>query len=179
MPPRSKIDQLPESVKAELDRRLIGDGFRNYVELAAWLTERGHAIGKSAVGAYGQTLQRRLDAIRASTEAAKLIAEAAPDDADERSNAIISLVQTEIFESLLALQEAEEVADPAERVAILGKAAKNIASLTSASVRRNKWAAEVKAKVKEAAEDVKKIASQAGISEEAMAAIDARIAGIV
>lgn len=178
MPPRSKIEQLPDDLRAELDRKLIEDGFRNYVELAQWLTDRGHAIGKSAVGAYGQALQRRLDAIRASTEAARLIAQAAPDDADERSNAIISLVQTEIFESLLALQDAAEESDPAERVAILGKAAKNIATLTRASVARNKWAQEVKVKVDAAAAEVKKIATEAGVSQEAMAAIDARIMGI-
>src|SRR5262245_53058081 len=123
MPPRSKIEQLPEDLKAELRRRLIEDGFGGYVKHAAWLKESGHPIGKSAVGVYGQSLQRKLDAICASTEAARLIAQAAPDDADERSNAIISLVQTEIFESLLALQEAAEESDPAERVAILGKAA--------------------------------------------------------
>ena len=179
MPPRSKIEQLPDEVRAELNRRLIDTGFSGYVELAEWLTERGHAIGKSAVGVYGQNLQRRLDAIRASTEAARLIAMAAPDDADERSNAIISLVQTEIFESLLALQEASDEENPAKRVEILGKAAKNIATLTRASVARNKWALEVKKKVEEAVADVQKIASQAGISEETMAAIDRRIMGIV
>lgn len=178
MPPRSKIEQFPDEIRAALDRKLIEGGFSNYVDLAGWLTDQGYVIGKSAVGVYGLSLQRRLDAIRASTEAARLIAQAAPDDADERSNAIISLVQTEIFESLLALQEASEEADPAERVAILGKAAKNIAALTSASVRRNKWASEVKAKVDAAATDIKKIASEAGVSEEAMAAIDARIMGI-
>lgn len=178
MPPRSKIEQLPDNVRAELDRKLLERGFSGYEELAAWLTEHGHAIGKSAVGVYGQGLQRRVAAIRASTDAAKLIAEAAPDDADERSNAIISLIQTDIFESLLALQEAEEETDPAKRVAILGLAAKNIASLTRASVARNKWASELKQKVNAALEEVKKIGTQAGISQETMAAIDARILGI-
>lgn len=179
MPPRSKIDQLPDELRAELDRRLIDGGFSGYVALADWLTAAGFEIGKSAVGAYGQRMQRKLDAIRASTEAARLISQAAPDDADERSNAIISLVQTEIFESLLALQDATDEEDPAERVAILGKAAKNIAALTRASVARNKWATEVRQKVDAAAAEVKKIASLAGVSEETMAAIDARIMGIV
>lgn len=178
MPPRSKIDQLPEDIKGELNTKLIDGGFANYVELAEWLTERGHAIGKSAVGVYGQNLQRRLNAIKASTDAARLIAQAAPDDADERSNAIISLVQTEIFESLLALQEATDESDPAERVAILGKAAKNIASLTRASVARNKWATEIKAKVDEAVAEVKQIGSKAGVSEETLRAINDRIMGI-
>lgn len=180
MPPPSKIDLLDEETRRGLEERIVANGFGGYVALADWLSERGYSIGKSAVGAYGQKLERRLAAIKTSTEAARLIASAAPDDADERSNAIISLVQTEIFESLLALQDAtDEDTDPAERVAILGKAAKNIATLTRASVARNKWAMEARAKLDAAVADVRKLAAGAGVSEETLAAIDARLQGVV
>lgn len=156
MPAPSKIDLLDDPVRRELDARIIANGFGGYVALSEWLAERGYSIGKSAVGAYGQRLERRLGAIRASTEAARMIAAAAPDDADERSAAIISLVQTEIFESLLALQDATDEADPAKRVEILGKAAKNIATLTRASVTRNKWAAEVRQRIATALDALKR-----------------------
>lgn len=179
MPPPSKIELLDEETRRALDEKIIANGFGGYVALSDWLAEKGYSIGKSAVGAYGQTLERRLAAIKTSTEAAKLIAAAAPDDADERSNAIISLIQTEIFEGLLALQEAEEETNPAKRVEILGKAAKNIATLTRASVARNKWASEVRGKLDAAREEVKKLATGAGVSEETMAAIDRRLQGIV
>ena len=180
MPAPSKIDQLDTDLRRELDERIIANGFGGYVALADWLSERGYSIGKSAVGAYGQKLERRLAAVKASTEAAKLIAAAAPDDADDRSNAIISLVQTEIFDAILALQEVaeeDENLDPAARIALLGKAAKNIATLSRASVNRNKWAVEVRAKVDAAAADVRKLAAGAGVSEETLAAIDARLQG--
>lgn len=182
MPAPSKIDQLDADLRHELDARIIANGFGGYVALAEWLSERGYGIGKSAVGAYGQKLERRLAAVKASTEAAKLIAAAAPDDADDRSNAIISLVQTEIFDAILALQEVadeDENPDPAARIALLGKAAKNIATLSRASVNRNKWAVEVRAKVDAAAADVRKLAAGAGVSEETLAAIDARLQGVV
>lgn len=179
MPAPSKIDLLPDDVRAELDRRIIAGGFSGYVSLAEWLSEQGWEISKTTVGLRGQRLKRRMAAIRASTDAARLIAEAAPDDADERSNAIISLIQTDIFESLLALQEAEDEENPAKRVEVLGKAAKNIATLTRASVARNKWAAEVRAKIDVARAEVKKLASAGGVSEETMAAIDARLQGLV
>ena len=179
MPAPSKIELLDDPVRRELDARIIANGFGGYVELSGWLAERGYSIGKSAVGAYGQRLERRLGAIRASTEAARMIAAAAPDDADERSAAIISLVQTEIFESLLALQDATDETDPAKRVEILGKAAKNIATLTRASVTRNKWAAEVRGKLDAARAEVRKLASGAGVSDETLAAIDARLLGVV
>ncbi len=182
MPAPSKIDQLDTDLRRELDERIIANGFGGYVALADWLSARGYSIGKSAVGAYGQKLERRLAAVKASTEAAKLIAAAAPDDADDRSNAIISLVQTEIFDAILALQEVaeeDENLDPAARIALLGKAAKNIATLSRASVNRNKWAVEVRAKVDAAAADVRKLAAGAGVSEETLAAIDARLQGVV
>lgn len=179
MPPPSKIDLLDEETRRELEAKIVSNGFGGYVQLAEWLGEKGYSIGKSAVGAYGNKLERRLSAIKTSTEAAKLITAAAPDDADDRSNAIISLVQTEIFESLLALQEAEEEPDPAKRIAILGDAAKNIATLTRASVARNKWAQEVRGKLDAAREEVRKLATGAGVSPETMAAIDRRLQGLV
>lgn len=171
MPPASKIDQLPQDIRAELDTRLIASGFGGYVGLAEWLTEKGFSIGKSAVGAYGQKLERRLAAVKASTEAARLISQAAPDDADERSNAIISIIQSEIFDALLALQELAEGdaegMEPGERIALLGKAAKNIATLSRASVNRHKWATEVREKaLLEAASRVESAAQARGLSAE-------------
>ncbi|CAM5387585.1 phage protein Gp27 family protein [Rhodanobacter lindaniclasticus] len=155
-------------------------GFAGY----DWLTQRirdevGVDVGgSSGLQRYGSKLQRRLGAIKASTEAARMIAEAAPDEADDRSNAIISMVQTEIFDALLAMQEMEEETNPAKKVEVLGKAAKNIATLTRASVTRNKWASEVQGRIDKAKADIKQIAAGAGISEETMAAIDARLQGI-
>lgn len=168
MPPPRKIDLLPEDVRQELDGLIIGNGFGGYAGLSEWLAGKGFEISKTAVGAYGQKLERRLAAVRASTEAARLIAAAAPDDADERSNAIISIVQTEIFDALLCMQEAtDEDVDPAKRVEILGKAAKNIATLTRASIARNKWAAELRTKIAAALEALKKEGFDTGTLEEA------------
>lgn len=181
MPPPSKIDQLSEEVRRELEERIIAAGFGDYVEHARWLRdEHGQSISKTTIGSYGQKLERRLAAVKASTEAARLIAAAAPDDADERSNAIISLVQTEMFEALLCLQEAtDDDLDPGERVAIISNAAKHVATLSRASVNRHKWAVEIRAKVEAAAADVRKLAAGAGVSEETLAAIDARLQGVV
>ncbi|MGB3393238.1 MAG: DUF3486 family protein [Stenotrophomonas sp.] len=180
MPPPSKIDLLPEEVRSELDTLIIDAGFGGYVGLSEWLAAKGFEISKTTVGAYGQKLERRLAAVKASTEAARLIAAAAPDDADDRSNAIISLVQTEMFEALLCLQEAtDEDLDPGERVAIISNAAKHVATLSRASVNRHKWAVEIRAKMEAAAADVRKLAAGAGVSEETLAAIDARLQGVV
>lgn len=183
MPSPSKIDQLPAEIRDELDRRLIAGGFGGFVALSDWLREVGYEIGKSAVGERSLRLKRRLAAITATTEAMKLVAEAAPDDADERSNALISLVQTDLFEALVEFQEAvaseTEGISPAERIALYSKAARNIAPLTRAAVARNKWAGEVRAKLDQARAEIRQLATGAGLSNETMAAIDRRLQGVV
>lgn len=143
---RSKITALPAAVKAWLDQALIEGNFAGYAQLEAELRERGHTIGKSSIHRYGSALERRIGAIKASTEAAAMIADAAPDDEDKRSGAVISMIQSEIFETILKLQEAED-ADPAARVKLLSAAAKNIATLTRASVNLKRFQAEVRSRI--------------------------------
>lgn len=147
MPPRDKISQLPPELRDAITRLLIDNGFSGYEALEQIVLDaHGIAIGKSTLQRYGSKLQRRLDAIRASTEAAKAIAEAAPDEADHRSAAVISLVQSSLFGAMLALEEAED-ADPAERVKLLANAARAIAESSRAAQGQKKWAQEQKAKL--------------------------------
>lgn len=168
MPAPSKIELLPEDTRAELNRRLVKHAFADYEALAAWLAEQGFQIGKSTVHRYGQKLERKLEAIRASTEAARAIADAAPDDADLRSAAVMSLVQTEIFDVLVNLQEAsDEDVDQVTRVKLLSHAAKNIATLSRASVNQKKWAMEIRQQERErAANLVAETALAQGMSED-------------
>lgn len=79
-----------------------------------------------------------------STEAAKLIQAQAGDDKDARSEALTALVQTELFEAILALQDADDPdLDPGKRVDMLSSAAKNIATLTRSSVNLKQFQAKV------------------------------------
>jgi len=146
MPPPAKIALLPRETRAELDALLIRRAFSDYDGLSAWLSERGFEIGKTAIHTYGQNLKRKLAAISASTEAARLIAEAAPDEEDRRSEAVMSLVQSDMFAMLVALQDAED-ADPQERVKLLSSAARAIADLSRASIAQKKHASAVQAKL--------------------------------
>lgn len=134
---KSTIIRLPIEIKAYIEARLAV-GSQTLDELIDDLRARFPAAAlpsRSAVGRYGQKLERRLSAIKASTEAARLIREQAGDDHDARSEALTALVQTELFEAILALQEADDPdTDPAERVAQLSAAARNIATLTRSSV---------------------------------------------
>ena len=185
MAPKSSIDRLDPEIKAYI-QSMLALGSMTLDELIADLQEKfpasavaGELPSRSAVGRYGQKLNRRLAAIRASTEAAKIIQAHAGDDSDARSEALVAMVQTELFEAILALQEvdeqppegmtAEEVA--ANRVELLSKAAKNIATLTRGSINLKQFQAQVEERTRKAvlAEQEAKlqtIAKQQGMGRE-------------
>lgn len=144
---KSSILSLRPEVKAHIESRLAsGDMTLDELieDLHARFPEDTDALpSRSAVGRYGKNLSRRLDAIKASTEAARLIREHAGDEEDARSEALTAMVQTELFESILALQEAsDEETDQAERIGLLATAAKHIATLTRSSVYLKKFQVE-------------------------------------
>ena len=175
---RSKIAGLPADVKTWLNAALVDGNFSGYEELEKLLAEKGFTIGKSSIHRYGQQLENKLAAVRASTEAARAIADAAPDDADLRSAAAMSLVQTEIFNVMVALQEAGEESNPEDRLKLMAKAAKPLAELSRASVNQKKWEAEVNNKVKAAADAAERIAKKGGLSASSVAEIRKSILGI-
>ncbi len=176
---RSTIDKLPEDVRRWLERALTESGFSGYAELEALMRDKGYLISKSAIHRYGQKIERRFGAIRAATEAARMLTEGAADDKDARSEAVIALIQTELFESIVQLQEAEDgEIDPQDRVALLSKVAKNVATLSRASVNLKKFQQEVRAKAEAAASNAEKIARKGGLSAESVQALRREILGI-
>lgn len=185
MPPRSKIAQLPEEIRNWLHKTLVDRAFGDIVgvtaELQDMLRQAGVAmyIGKSAVGAESQKVQRAQEAIRATTEAARLIAEASSDQADHRSEAAMALVQSEVFEMLLQLREAADEVDPAVRLKQMASVAKSVSMLSRARVNQAKWREEVDAKVKAAAEKVAKLAKKGGADPQTIRQIRESILGIV
>lgn len=183
---KSTISRLPEAIRAHIDSRLA-EGKMTLDQLIADLTDRfpveaaaGALPSRAATGRYGQNLNRRLAAIRASTEAAKIIRAQAGDREDARSEALTAMIQAELFESIMALQEASaEEMDPGERVALLAKAAKNIATLTRSSVTLKRYQADtLRAAAEEAAQVATAAAVDSGATEEQVAFIRARILGI-
>lgn len=183
---KSTITRLPEEVKSYITA-MMATGAQTLDELIADLQERFPAAAsakslpsRSALGRYGQNLERRLSAIRASTEAAKMISAQAGDDKDARSEALTALVQTELFEAILMLQEAGEgeegEMDIGERVGMLSNAAKNIATLTRSSVNLKKFQSEVeeatrKKLLAEQAEKLKAMPIKGGVTDDTKQAI--------
>lgn len=178
MPPPSKIDQLPEQVRRELEDKIVSNGFGGYVALSEWLAERGYEIGKSTLGVHGKKLERHIAAVRASTQAAIALEEAAGDEIDARSNAIYAQFQTGIFDALMAMAQAEEEPDPTRKLALLTKTGRDFAAIGRGNIARQRWASEVRAQLEAARADIQRIAADAGVSDATLAAIDARLQGV-
>ena len=176
----SAIDQLKPEDRQMLDRWLMDKGFCGYEEIAEKLADMGYSVSKSSVHRYGQKLENKLAAVQASTQAAIMIADAAPDNSDMRSSAVLSLVQTEMFNALIALQEADsEDASPADRIMLMAKAGKGIAEIAKASVNQKKWENEVKERVEKAAKAVDAIAKKGGMSKDIVNEVKKEILGII
>jgi hypothetical protein len=184
MPPRSKIAQLPQELREWLHQtfvqRAFGDIEAVTQELNDLMKQAGVAIsiGKSAVGAESQRVRRAQESIRATTEAARLIATSARDDEDLRSEAGLALCQDGMFEALLSAREAESMEDPVARMNAMGKAATAMARITRARVYQSKHRIELETKTKAAADAVAKIAKKGGLSNEQIREIRSSILGI-
>lgn len=180
---KSTISRLPQDVKSYIEGKLA-EGRMTLDELIADVRGRfpaqqqaGDLPSRAAVHRYGQKLERRLSAIRASTEAAKIIQAQAGDSSDARSEALTALIQTELFEAILNLQENDDPdMDPGERVGMLSAAAKNIATLTRSSVNLKQFQAKVEeeTRLKVMAEQRAKLdalGSKGGVTEDTKRAI--------
>jgi hypothetical protein len=182
---KSTITRLPPDVKSFIEGQLA-EGRLTLDELIAALNEKFpqhkelvDLPSRSALHRYGQKLERRLSAIRASTEAAKIIQAQSGDNEDARSGALTALIQTELFEAILNLQEMDDPdMDPGERVGMLSAAAKNIATLTRSSVALKQFQAKVRERAEEVATNMEKIATKGGLSAESVQKLRREILGI-
>lgn len=171
MPPRSKVASLPVKVKAWLDQALAENNFSEYEMLASELAGRGFAISKSALHRYGQDFESRLSSLKIASEQAKAVVAAAPDDEGAVNEALMRLVQEQLFNVLLA----------ADGKIPLDKVARSIALLGRASVTQKKWQVEHRETIRRqfAEEAAKAVGDELrgadGMSEE----LEGRIRGIL
>ena len=184
MPPRCKIAPLPAEMREWLHKALVERAFGDIValteELNAKLKEGGIAVyvGKSAVGAESQKVQRAQEAIKATTDAAKLLTDTSRDDGNLRGEAVMAMVESEMFQTMMDLREAEAEQDPFKRMEAMSKAAKNIAALSRARVNQSKFRLEIEARVKAAADKVDKLARKGGLNAATANEIRRAILGI-
>lgn len=151
---RSKIEKLPVAVRRWLERALIDRSLPSYVAFEQALKEKGFTISDTCIWRYDKRLQAVMDKIRASTEAARLIA-AEQDHEDQHSAAVLRMVQSALFDAMVKISEAHDEADPAERMKLLSMAARAIAEASRASIGQKRWADEVREKLDRAEAEAK------------------------
>ncbi len=123
-----KIDNLPQSVKREVEERLIGG--ETYEEISGYLKDEGYDVHYSSVGRYGRKFLRRFESVRVAKEFAKLLAEDNVDrPATELHEANNLLASQLIMEAMV-----DDEMDAGDRA----KIAKSIASLQNAQVANEK-----------------------------------------
>lgn len=189
MPPRSKIETLPEHDRRFVDKALVDAGFSRFEELSELLLAKGYSISKSSIGRYSKPLERKLAAISASTHAAKIISEQAKDDGNALGGAVMTMVNQQLFDIMVNLQEldldgldsdnpqdvksAQAVAE--RRAMVLAKISKALAELNRALQGQKKFYDESKAKMAkleaEASEAV--AAGRKGLDMDTLAAVKA------
>ena len=171
MPPRSKVELLPDAVLNELNERLVKGRFSGYVALSDWLKGEGYEIGKSALHEYGQSYEDKLGRLKLAGEQARAIVAAAPDDEGAMNEALMRLIQEKLFGILMDMNV------DVKRINI-SSLAKSVAELARASVTQKKYAETVREKAKAAVASIERIAKKGGLSKGAVAEIRREILGI-
>jgi len=175
VPARSAINELPDELRADLEKRLVQGSFSDYRGLAQWLNDNGYEISKSALQRYGSKFEQRVAQLRLATSQAKAIVDASPDDENAVNDSLMRLTQEKLFSFLI---ETEVEIGEAVTPAVLAKIARAVADTGRATISQKKWLVEIRAKVEATAATVATIAKKGGLGKGAADQIRREILGI-
>lgn len=176
MPPRSPLDTLPDAVLTELNQRLIAAGFAGYVDLAAWLTEQGYQISKSAVHRHGSALQASMEKSINRARERMEIAKALGGMSNEEKAALLEASEMVAIDQMMDVLESLHGWEAEDKADVVPKLARAIADIGRSSISSAKWKKEFEAEAKrqareEAAKEATTAAKAEGVSEAGLARI--------
>lgn len=166
MPARSKIAVLPEDVRAELDQRLIANGFGGLADLSEWLSDQGYEISKTSVQRHSSQLEARIEQVRNATIMAEALVEASGDETSAMADSSLRLIQSKIHDVLMKAETGD--------VKELSAAARAMAEVARAGLAVRQERRKV---LREAANAAGTAARRAGLSSGTAAEIRAAIEG--
>ncbi len=137
MPPRSKIEQLPDNIRVALEKRLIGKGFSDYGELESWLNKKGYQVSRSSIHRFGQRFEERIKALKSVTEQAKVIVEESRDEDGAMNEALQRLAAEKAYQILLEMEVSPDDIS-------LSGLIRSISDLGRASVTQKKFANDIR-----------------------------------
>ena len=174
MPRPTKIDRLPEEIRA-LIGRLRGDG-RTIDEILAKLEELDVEVARSTMGRHVQELDRIAEEIRRSRAVAEAIVERfgeQPDNKTARLN--IELAHSLVMKCMLGEDGSIVNLDPQEAMFVATSLQKLAQASKSDTERTLKITKEVTKKAADVAEDA---AKEAGLSAERAAELRRKVLGV-
>jgi hypothetical protein len=170
MPPRNAVSQLPDSLKSELDRRIIESNFSGYRDLSDWLDREGYYICKSSLHKYGRDFESRLAALKLSHDFAIAYKESLPDDAGARAEVLTELAQDSLFNLLIQLQKRAQDLDDDDDLSGISKlistTTRAISDVNRSGVTVKKYSADIKAKQEAKFREMESIAEKGGLDLE-------------
>lgn len=183
MPAVSKIQQLPVEVKAWLDSQLVANAFGNYDQLTEQLNAKLEThqlemtVSRSGLGIYGKTLKDRIEKIRSSTAAAKLLNETMDDEGDALGMANVAMAQDLIFQ-LMNKYDPDDTENPIS-VDEISKLFRALGDISRASLPQKKWSKAVREELaRKTAEAISEIQAEAGLTDLQFDRVRAKFLGI-
>lgn len=137
---------MPPTIRAWLEKTLSENGFSQFELLAQLCTEKGFSISKSAVGRHSKDLQEKLDAVKASTEAAKIMQQQSADDGNDMGGAVMAMISSQMFDMLMKLRKLDSEGETDNRVKLLSGIARAMADLNRAMQSQKKFAEDARVK---------------------------------
>ncbi|MEO0442811.1 MAG: DUF3486 family protein [Pseudomonadota bacterium] len=176
---RSKVDLLPEDVKAQLDK-MLRDGRIQQKDILEYInnkiTDGDKKISISGLNRYATKMEAIGVKIRQSREVAEMwTAKLGDAPTSEVGKLLQEVVRTMAFETGMAMSEDEEPVPP-KAIGQLALAIQRIEAAASASHKREKEIRQAFAE--EAANEVDAVAISQGLSQDSVVALKAQILGI-
>lgn len=177
---KSTVAELPEQL-VDACNKLIRAG-RTIDDILAALTELGADVSRSAVGRYVKSARESMEKYRQAQEVAKVwVDKLEAEPSGDVGRLLPEMLRVVAFQTLTQLGESDEGAGAMD-VMLLAKALKDIAGTTKTNIdtelQLRKLRAEMQAKATAAAAEVAQMTRQAGMSEELVSSIRARILGV-
>jgi Bacteriophage Mu, Gp27 len=126
-----KIQRLPAGLRRQLDNKLATGSFRSYRSLSKWLQRHGRSISHTALSQYSKRFDVMLAAVRLATLQAREVVKHGGKKRTEIDDALIRIVQTDLFNVIVQLNKAQLEPDPEQ----LHAAVRSVARIEDVRIR--------------------------------------------
>lgn len=173
---RSTVSRFPEPIVTQVNQ-LIRDG-HTIDEIVATLQDMGADVSRSAMGRYVKSARESMEKYRQAQEVAKVwVDKLETEPSGDVARLLPEMLRAVAFQTLSTMGEATDPVG-SQDLMFLAKALKDVSSASRINVDTELLLRKVRDQAKAAAAEVTKTIKQAGLSDETVQQIKARILGI-